>query len=95
MEYEFVRRDPLEPTRLIQRDALVAALTDILMRAGNGQATLCLPNKNMTYLAESGAFNQDGVTEKVTFNIDLAIKSSVDSSRYRFAVATDYVHQMG
>nr|CAH0100072.1 unnamed protein product [Daphnia galeata] len=59
------RRDPLEPTRTIQKEALVAALADIIWRAGSGQGVLCLPNKSVVYLPESPQFNQDGVTEKL------------------------------
>lgn len=59
------RRDPLEPNTTIQKEALVAAVADIIWRAGSGQGVLCLPSKSIVYLPESAQFNQDGVTEKV------------------------------
>ncbi|KAI9555731.1 hypothetical protein GHT06_018246 [Daphnia sinensis] len=59
------RRDPLEPTMTIQKEALVAAVSEIIWRAGSGQGILCLPSKSLIHVPESPQFNHDGVTEKL------------------------------
>lgn len=53
---------------MMQQEALVSALTEIIWKAGGGQScVLCLPNTSISHLSDSEGFNQDGVTEKVLY----------------------------
>lgn len=63
------RRHPLEPSRMVQKEALCGALADILWRAGGGKScTLALASKT-TYLSASSDYNQDGITEKAYLTV--------------------------
>lgn len=60
---------PLKPTVSMQQEALSAAITDIIWKAGGGQyGVICLPHPALGHLENSDHFNQDG-----TVNIFIAI----------------------
>ncbi len=55
-------------TVTIQQEALAYAIASIIWKSGNGQsATLCLPQPNVVHVVGSPQFNEDGLTEKVSF----------------------------
>jgi hypothetical protein len=68
MRFQFVS-NPLMPTTVtIQQEALAFAIANIIWKTGNGQsAILCLPQPNAVYVVGSPQFNEDGLTEKVSF----------------------------
>lgn len=89
------RRDPLEPTMTIQKEALVAAVSEIIWRAGSGQGILCLPSKSLVHLPESPQFNQDGVTEKVLPTKKDTCAIHADQQCFQFHSCSWYLSQSG